>query len=54
MACIAEFGKGNFDAELEQFPGKKAFINDTIELLRSNIKNFVKEMEHMSLKNCPI
>ena len=31
MACIAEFGKGNFDAPLEKFPGKKAFINDTIE-----------------------
>ncbi|MFP4549124.1 MAG: cache domain-containing protein, partial [Fidelibacterota bacterium] len=29
MACVAEFGKGNFDAELEKFPGKKAFINET-------------------------
>ena len=28
MACIAEFGKGNFEAPLEQFPGKKAFINE--------------------------
>ena len=31
MACVAEFGKGNFEAPLERFPGKKAFINDTIE-----------------------
>ena len=28
MACIAEFGKGNFTAVLEKFPGKKAFINE--------------------------
>jgi methyl-accepting chemotaxis protein len=48
MACVAEFGKGNFDAELEKFPGKKAFINDTIEAVRSNIKNFIADMGHMS------
>ncbi|MFN7994820.1 MAG: methyl-accepting chemotaxis protein [Bryobacteraceae bacterium] len=38
MACVAEFGKGNFDAPLERFPGKKAFINDTIEQVRANLK----------------
>jgi methyl-accepting chemotaxis protein len=48
MACIAEFGKGNFEAQLEQFPGKKAFINETIERLRSNIKGFVHEMHRMA------
>ncbi len=48
MACIAEFGKGNFNAPLEKFPGKKAFINDTIERLRSNVQLFIKEMNHMS------
>ena len=48
MACIAEFGKGNFDAPLEKFPGKKAFINDTIELLRGNIRTFLVEMNRMS------
>lgn len=31
MACVRELGEGNFEAPLEQFPGKKAFINDTIE-----------------------
>ena len=44
MACIAEFGKGNFDAELEKFPGKKAFINDTVEAVRANLLNFNKEL----------
>jgi methyl-accepting chemotaxis protein len=43
MACIAEFGKGNFDAPLEQFPGKKAFINNTIEQVRTNLKNVATE-----------
>ena len=38
MACIAEFGKGNFEAALEKFPGKKVFINDTIEQVRTNLK----------------
>ncbi|MBN1982219.1 MAG: MCP four helix bundle domain-containing protein [Chitinivibrionales bacterium] len=48
MACIAEFGKGNFEAPLEKFPGKKAFINDNIERLRTNIKDFISQMKHMS------
>lgn len=48
MACVEEFGKGNFDAELEQFPGKKAFINRTIEKVRGNLKEFIKQMNNMS------
>jgi len=48
MACIAEFGKGNFDAPLEKFPGKKAFINENIERLRGNLKDFIAEMTRMS------
>ncbi len=39
LACVKEFGNGNFDAELEQFPGKKAFINEIVEQLRGNLKN---------------
>jgi methyl-accepting chemotaxis protein len=41
MACVAEFGKGNFEAELEKFPGKKAIINDTIEQVRANLKALI-------------
>ena len=48
MACIAEFGKGNFEVELEKFPGKKAFINENIERLRANIKAFIKDMTKMA------
>jgi methyl-accepting chemotaxis protein len=48
MACIGEFAKGNFDAPLERFPGKKAFINDTIEQLREHLRAFIVEMTRMS------
>jgi len=44
MACIAEFARGNFDAELEKFPGKKAFINENIEGLRKNLKDVNSEI----------
>ena len=43
MACIAEFARGNFEAPLEQFPGKKAFINDNIEHLRANLKALIAD-----------
>ncbi|GAB4061655.1 methyl-accepting chemotaxis protein [Uliginosibacterium sediminicola] len=43
MACIKEFGEGNMDAPLERFPGKKAFINDTIEQVRSNIRALIAD-----------
>jgi methyl-accepting chemotaxis protein len=43
MACFMEFGNGNLDAEVEQFPGKKAFINDTIEKVRKNIKALIED-----------
>ena len=48
MACIAEFGRGNFEAPLEKFPGKKAFINDTIEQVRRNLSGLIVDMKHMS------
>ncbi|MFQ6334258.1 methyl-accepting chemotaxis protein [Methylophilus sp. 3sh_L] len=38
MACVKGLGEGNFDTPLERFPGKKAFINDTIEQVRANLK----------------
>ncbi len=48
MACIAELGCGNLDAPLDKFPGKKVFINDTIEQLRTNLKSLIREMNRMS------
>lgn len=43
MACIQQFGKGNMDEPLEKFPGKKAFINETVEQVRANIKALVTD-----------
>ncbi|NLR73177.1 methyl-accepting chemotaxis protein [Novosphingobium sp. ERN07] len=45
MACVKAFGEGNFDAPLEQFPGKKAFINETIETLRANLRAITSEIQ---------
>ena len=38
MNVVKAFGEGDFDAPLEEFPGKKAFINETVEQVRSNLK----------------
>ena len=43
MACVKAFGEGDFEAALEQFPGKKAFINDIIEQVRRNLKNLIED-----------
>jgi methyl-accepting chemotaxis protein len=51
MACIKEFGEGNFDAQLEKFPGKKVFINETIEQVRTNLKGLIAEMNRMSTEH---
>ncbi|WP_375243623.1 methyl-accepting chemotaxis protein [Sphingomonas parapaucimobilis] len=47
MACIKQFGEGNFDAPMQQLPGKKAFINDTIELLRANFQAIIGEIQRL-------
>ncbi len=51
MGVVAEFGRGNFEAPLAQLPGKKAFINDTIEKVRGNLKGLISEMNHMSTEH---
>jgi methyl-accepting chemotaxis protein len=48
MACVAEFGRGNFEAPLERFPGKKAFINDTIEQVRANLKALIVDADMLA------
>ncbi|MFT3913304.1 MAG: methyl-accepting chemotaxis protein [Anaeromyxobacteraceae bacterium] len=45
MACVAEFGRGNFEAPLERFPGKKAFINETIEQVRGHLKALIRDTD---------
>ncbi len=48
MACVSEFGRGNFEAPLEKFPGKKVFINETIEQVRSNLKALIADANLLS------
>ena len=48
MACIKSFGEGDTNAPLETFPGKKRFINDTIEQVRANIKALVADTNTLS------
>ncbi len=48
MACVDEIAKGNFEAPLERFPGKKAFINDTVERLRANLKAVSGELNRLT------
>jgi methyl-accepting chemotaxis protein len=44
---VRAFGEGNFDARLEQFPGKKAFINETVETLRGNLQAITAEVQRL-------
>ncbi|MFN4266477.1 MAG: methyl-accepting chemotaxis protein [Aquabacterium sp.] len=43
MGVVGEFGRGNHDAALDQLPGKKAFINETIESVRVLLKQAAAE-----------
>ncbi len=47
MACVKAFGEGDFSAPMEQLPGKKAFINDTIEALRQNLRAITAEIQSL-------
>ncbi len=38
LAVVKAFGEGDFDMPLEQFPGKKVFVNEAIEQVRTNLK----------------
>jgi methyl-accepting chemotaxis protein len=51
LAVFDEFGKGNFAANIEQLPGKKAFINRTIESVRSNLTGLIEEMNRMAIEH---
>jgi methyl-accepting chemotaxis protein len=43
MQCISEFGRGNFEAQLPVFPGKKRFINEIIEAVRRNLRLLIAD-----------
>jgi methyl-accepting chemotaxis protein len=45
MECVAEFGKGNFEATFEKQPGQRVFLNQTIEGIRTNLKNLIADTD---------
>ena len=47
LSILECFGEGNFDADIRQFPGKQAVINESIEVLRANLKYVVSELDKM-------
>ena len=48
IAVVQAFGEGNFEMPLEQFPGKKVFINQAIEEVRSNLKELVQDTDMLA------
>jgi methyl-accepting chemotaxis protein len=48
MAVVKAFGEGDFNAPLEQFPGKKSFVNDTVEQVRTNLKHLIADAEMLA------
>lgn len=48
LACVKSFGEGDLSAQLEKFPGKKAFVNEAIEQIRANINALVSDVNTLS------
>lgn len=48
IAVVKAFGQGNFEAPLEQFPGKQAYINETIEQVRDNLQRLIADANMLS------
>jgi methyl-accepting chemotaxis protein len=48
IEVVKAFGEGNLDKTLKQFPGKKAFVNEAIEQVRSNIKRLISDADELA------
>ncbi|HNB43572.1 MAG TPA: methyl-accepting chemotaxis protein, partial [Burkholderiaceae bacterium] len=48
MAVFKAFGEGNFDAPMARLPGKKAFINETIETVRTRLTALIDDTSGLS------
>ncbi len=44
LDAYSEIGEGNFNVRIQQFPGKKAMVNQRFEALRSNIASVSKDI----------
>ncbi|MFP4527520.1 MAG: methyl-accepting chemotaxis protein [Candidatus Kapaibacterium sp.] len=45
MGIVKAYGEGDFDKVMEPLPGKKKFINESLDQLRANLLNFNKELD---------
>jgi len=51
MNVVREFGEGNYEAPIEQLPGKKAFINGIIEQVRGRLRdNAAQAAENLRIR----
>lgn len=46
--CLNGLANGDFEVQLEQFPGKLALVNEGVEGLRYNIKTLIQDLRQMS------
>ena len=45
VSVFAEFGRGNFAAKLEPLPGKKRFINQAVDEVRTNLEAVIADAD---------
>ncbi len=48
LFAVSDIGHGNFNVNVRQFPGKKAFANKAIEMLRNNLKEVSNQISELT------
>ena len=48
LTCVDEFGRGNFEAALEDFSGQRQFINQIIESVRGNLRLLIADTSELA------
>jgi methyl-accepting chemotaxis protein len=49
MAVFSEYGNGNFEANIATLPGKKIFINNTINVVQTNLKTISQTISDLAV-----
>ncbi len=48
LSVVEKFGEGDFDVPFPKLPGKKIFVNTSIEKVRENVRSVVNEVRRLS------
>ncbi len=48
VEVVGRYGEGDFTAEMDRLPGKKAFINERLDLVRDTLRNLVNTVNALS------